>query len=258
MLGQTMAGGVKSLVGPVSDDPKHAILVCFPHAGGGPSVFAEWRRDCPADMDLLAVQLPGREMRANEKLLRNAKEAAAQIGTDLMRLLAGRRPRRLVFYGHSLGALLAYEAARWLENGRGWGPDLLVLAGRRSPDLPLNRPVFHTLEDAEFLAEIIKMGGSPAGILDDPRLARFFLPTIRADVEMTDSYQFCPVQPLHAGIVAAYGDDDALATRPEVESWSRFTQRGGFRSVEFAGGHFFVTQARRKLMEIIQDEIANQ
>ena len=252
MLKTSTPSGVKSLVGRLSEGRRNNILVCFPHAGGGPSVFSGWRKELPETMDMLAVQLPGREMRANETPLRDARQGAAQVGAELAKLLFGYRPDKLIFFGHSLGALLAYETARWLEDNQDWGPTLVLAAGRRAPDLPLNRSIFHTLNDAGFIIEIQKMGGSPPGIFDDPRLTRFFLPTIRADVEMTDSYEHRAAPPLRARIVAAYGDLDTMATQVEVEGWSRFTQLGSFQSVRFSGGHFFIRPCKSQLIDIIK------
>lgn len=227
-------------------------LVCFPHAGAGPAMYRDWARNLEDTANVLAVQLPGRERRWLEKPLRDAGEAARQVGAALVGYRNTRPSARLAFFGHSLGALLAFETARWLEAQDGAGPDVLFVAGRRAPDLPLNRPFFHTLDDAEFLAKIEELGGTPPGILDDKRFVRMILPTLRADVSMTDGYTCSDARPTNAKMVALYGREDLIATKSETEAWRAFAPVQSFRCVAFDGGHFFVKSAQKAVLDLLR------
>ena len=227
-------------------------LVCFSHAGAGPAMYRDWAQGLEGCVNVLAVQLPGRERRWLEKPLTEANEAARQIGAALAAYRNTRPTARLAFFGHSLGALLAFETARWLETQYGAGPEVLFVAGRRAPNLPLNRPCFHTLDDAEFLERIDALGGTPPGILSDKRLARMILPTLRADVAMTDGYTCRDARPTNARGVALYGREDQIATQAETEAWRPFAPVDSFQCVAFEGGHFFVKSAREAVLDLLR------
>lgn len=230
-------------------------LVCFAHAGGGPSVFTSWRHALPGHVRVLAVQLPGRERRMSEAPLCDARVAAARIGAAIVRFLArGGKARRLVLFGHSLGALLAYETAAWLERQGEAPPDVLIAAGRRAPDLPLGRPLFHALGEAEFITQVRAMGGTPAGVLEDPRLSRLVLPLLRADIAMNDAYEPRPAPRLTARITALRGLNDPFARADEVARWATFAEVGAFRCITIPGGHFFVRERAEEVLDIIRAE----
>lgn len=245
----------KELIAMTGTEQAPVDLICFPHAGAGPAMFKDWVPDLEKVANLLAVQLPGRERRWLEKPLTDAAEAACQVGAALARHRESRPAARLAFFGHSLGALLAFETARWLEAHYGMAPDVLFVAGRRAPDLPLNRPRFHTLNDTEFMEKIEELGGTPPGILDDKRLIRMILPTLRADVTMTDGYVCNNARPTDAKVIAMYGLEDLIATKLETEAWRSFAPVQSFRCVAFDGDHFFVKSSREEVLDLVRENL---
>ncbi|NDW06009.1 thioesterase II family protein [Jiella pacifica] len=232
------------------------ILVCFPHAGAGASMYRPWRARMPASTAVLAVQLPGRETRASEPLIDDAREAARAISQAIVTARRGERAWPMAFFGHSLGALVAFETARTLAEEGEPGPHILFAAGRRAPGLALSRPLLHTLDDDDFVAAVRELGGTPPGILEDRRFARFILPMLRSDIAMTDGYVLSPGPDLAARIVTLRADGDILASRAEVEAWADFAPVGQFRCVVFSGDHFFVRHAQQAVIDLVRSEFS--
>lgn len=218
-------------------------LVCFPFAGGGAGVYKRWAEHLAGDVELLAVQLPGRENRVLVPPLRQLAQAADLLVSQLQRL-----PRRpTVFFGHSMGALLAYEAALRLP----LGADLqqLVVSGRSGPHMPSTTPPVATLDDPAFLALLGGMGGTSAAVLNQPELMRLLLPMLRADFGMVDDYRPAPAAPtLSCPVLAVHGRDDPSTSVARMQAWAT-TTHAQFRLQEFPGGHFFLHDERARLVQ---------
>ena len=155
-------------------------LLCFHYAGGGASVFNKWVEKIPAEFDIVAVQLPGRENRFNEEPHRNHKEAVLAIYEDFKLL----NDKPYVIFGHSMGALLAYEFTKLLIEKNKKLPEQLFLAGKSAPSIPRRMAPIHHLPEDLFLEEISRYGGIPKEILQDSEIRSFFLPTLKADFEL--------------------------------------------------------------------------
>jgi medium-chain acyl-[acyl-carrier-protein] hydrolase len=221
-------------------------LVCFAHAGGSASTYAGFHRELPGDIEVFAVQLPGRDERRSEPYQRHfGKVASAIVGA-----LESLRDKPLSLFGYSVGALLAFECARAL---RARDPDLvrhLFVAARKAPQIPFDPPLA-ALSDARFIDEMKRRyDGIPNVILEDEELLAYFLPTMRADVSVLESYVYGQQAPLSCPITVFGGNTDPHANRADLESWSQHTA-ARLEVKMFAGGHFFIAQSRRAVLEVI-------
>ena len=210
-------------------------LICFPFAGAGPSAYRAWRTAFSPDVDVCFVQLPGRESRMREQSFTGMTPLVDALETHLEPFLHG----SFVFYGHSLGALVAFELTRRLRQSGRTLPMHLFVAARRAPHLPAPSAPLHQLDDDAFMRAIrAKYDGIPSVIFDDLALRAMYLPPIRADMTVLETYR-CADQPPLAVPVTAFGARyDPHATPDELEQWRQHC--GADFSVSIVGEkHFF-------------------
>ena len=220
-------------------------LVCFPYAGGSSAIYAAWADSLPSWVDAIAVALPGRGARFDEPATTDFAALVDHVSTAI----AGVDPLPLALFGHSLGALLAYEVARELEQ-RGAGPGLLFVSGRQASGLPSRRvPIAH-LPDDEFIGELRAIGGTPSEILASGELIELLLPMLRADFALAERYKPLPGQPLTCPLVALGGLEDPWVHAPDLRAWSDMTA-GPFSMRMFPGDHFYLHQPDRLLAYLV-------
>ncbi|WP_226361892.1 thioesterase II family protein [Pseudonocardia sp. ICBG1142] len=207
-------------------------LVCFPHAGGSASYFHPVSARFPDD-DVVALQYPGRQDRRHEPCVTDIDELADLIAAELSRLSS----LPTVFFGHSMGATLAFETAWRLERD-GAGPGAVVVSGRRGPTTSRDEAV-HELDDDGVLAEITLLDGTDSAVLADDEVLRMSLPAIRGDYTAIEGYRWTPGRTLSCPLVSLTGDADPRTTVEEAAAWSEVAT-GGFRSRVFPVGHFFI------------------
>lgn len=210
-------------------------LFCFPHAGGAASAFRQWQSAMPPGVQVGAVQLPGRETRIGERPIVRLEALVAELATTLGRWLT--TPYALA--GHSMGALIAFELARELRRRGMPGPVHLFVSARGAPQTftPPARFTFD-LDDAAFAAEVQRLDGTPAEVLEHPELRALMLPLLRADFEICETYTYVADAPLACGITAFGGRGDAEAPPAAVLEWAAQTTVA-FSTQFFPGGHFF-------------------
>src|SRR5690242_12788229 len=160
-------------------------LFCFPHAGGGASVYRHWPAALGEQIEVVAVRLPGRENRFGEPRYRRM----APVATDLRAVLWPWLGLPYAFFGHSLGALIAFETARRLTASGAAGPVHVFAAACRSPWATPAGPDLHTLPTGALIERLRGYGGLPTEDLADPDLLRVTLPTIRDDFEIGETYR---------------------------------------------------------------------
>ncbi|MEU4685792.1 thioesterase II family protein [Streptomyces xinghaiensis] len=216
--------------------PDRAIrLFCLPHAGGAASFFVPLSRALSADLDVLAVQYPGRQDRWREEGVESLGELARQVYESIAPLA----DRPLALFGHSMGATLAFEVARLLERRAGTVPAHLFVSGRRAPSRHRDEAV-HRLGDEALLADVRLLSGTDSSLLGDEEFLRLALPAFRADYKAIETYRYRPGPPLRCPITALTGDSDPKTTLDEVRSWSEHTS-AGFGMKIYPGGHFFLS-----------------
>ncbi|GIQ70278.1 hypothetical protein XYCOK13_31020 [Xylanibacillus composti] len=163
-----------------------------------------------------------------------------------------------LLFGHSLGARIAFEVARNLRRTRGIQPCRLIVAGSRAPHIPEPRPL-HQLPEEEFINELRRFSGTPEAILQSKELLQFFLPILRADFQLDETYVYVDDAPLDCPISVFGGTDDTEASREELDAWAAYTT--GECSVEMIkGDHFFLKTQRDELLRSISqimDQLLN-
>ncbi|MDT5036788.1 MAG: hypothetical protein QOE03_1973 [Micromonosporaceae bacterium] len=227
-------------------------LICAPFAGGGVTVFHGWAERLPGYVEPWLLRLPGREVRLRERphtdLLALVREAAA--------VCAYRLDRPFALFGHSLGALVAFELARQLRRGHGREPLHLAVSGRRAPCLPERCETVHHLPDDEFLNMLDRrFNAIPPVIRDSPEMRALYLPILRADMTMLETYRYREEAPLDCSISAFGGTRDPEAGFDDLMGWSSLA-RGGFTATIFPGDHFFLQPQRDAVLRALARELS--
>lgn len=214
-----------------------ARLFCFPHAGVGAAVYRQWSTVLPADIEVCAIQLPGRANRLREP----AMTSVAALVQALVPALKPHLDLPFAFFGHSMGAVLSSEVARGLRDAGAPLPRHLFVSGRRPPHWPNPDPLLHPLTDADFVAEIQRRyGGIPPEVAAHEELLELLLPSLRADIRALETHQPPSTRaPLDCPISVFGGSDDPLTPREHLEGW-RSETRGPFRVRVFPGDHFYL------------------
>ena len=228
-------------------------LFCFPHAGGAASAYHRWGAALPAEV--IAVQLPGREGRMNERPATSLGRLAIAIADAMQVDRLVRQTGRFAFFGHSMGALLAYETARALRRQGLRLPVHLFVSGRTAPDYIPDEPLLHGLDDDTFVDELDRrFGGLPAVVRNEPELMALFLPVLRADLTMLETHVYQPEPPLEVPLSAYAGAGDTRASLSLMNDWAAFsTAWRGAR--QFSGGHFFIHEASSLLLPALAGEL---
>ena len=209
-------------------------LFCFPYAGGGNSIFRSWQQNLSDTIEVCSVQLPGRDSRISEPPC----TAVDQLVSAASEGLAPYLDKPFALFGHSMGAVIAFEFARHLRKEYGAQPVHLFVSGRPSPQT-ISKPL-----DVDHVEEW----------LEDPELMEFVLPMLRGDLALCNSYVYAPQPPFSFSITAFGGIDDHGVPRHSLEGWREHTT-GSFVLRLFPGGHFFLDTCRLPLLEAISKEL---
>lgn len=225
-------------------------LFCFPWAGVGASAFYSWTRHVPAEIELVAIQYPGREDRLGEP----AVNRLAPLLEMLLRDVPPHCDRPFAFWGHSMGALLAFELSRAMRSAGLPAPRHLFVSGRQAPQFPEPLPAIPNLPDAAFIVELQqRYGGVPEVIARDAALQALFLPAIRADLELIHTYAYRPGPALEAGISVFGGSEDHVGPA-QLEGWREQTS-GPFRLYVYPGDHFFITVRAEEILWRVREDL---
>jgi surfactin synthase thioesterase subunit len=225
-------------------------LVCFPYAGGGVSIFREWPRALPPEVEVCSIELPGRDTLFGQPPVSRLPELVELVRASFNSL----SDLPVVLFGHSLGALLAFELARALRREGSSLPTALCVSGHRAPHLPDPRRPLHPLPDAEFAAELHRLQGTTPEVLANQQLMDLFLPLLRADFALAETYRYDPEPPLPIPFLAWGGLDDAEVSPAEIAAWEQHTSRR-FRIRLLPGSHFFLHSAAGPLLEALGEEL---
>ncbi len=217
-------------------------LVCFAHAGGSASYFRHWVGQLPRNVDLLAVQYPGREDRFNETCMTSVSRMAMQAGLALQAY--GDVP--LILFGHSMGAVIAYETALWLEKA-GQGALHLFVSGHPAPHLQ-RASQLHLADDASLLADVLRQNGAAQHALQSPELSKLFLPILRSDYQALETYHRASTEALACNVDVVAGTHDSEISGLEAQGWQQASHRVA-NITRFAGGHFYLNDQYPALIQ---------
>ncbi|MPY57001.1 thioesterase II family protein [Streptomyces spongiae] len=211
-------------------------LYCLPHAGGSARPYGGLGTAVPPGVRVVPLELPGHGTRLREPLLRDI----GQVVTEVIRLMGEYQGRPFALFGHSFGALVAYETTRRLRQ-LSTPPELLLVSGRNTPVWPLSHEPIHTLPDPLFTAGLRRMGGIPQALLAHPSVLQVYLPSLRADLGMVETYAHTHSEPLDVPIAAFAGLRDRLTDPAGMEAWAELTERH-FELTLLRKGHFFLDE----------------
>jgi surfactin synthase thioesterase subunit len=226
-------------------------LLCFPYAGSGASVFRSW--DLGTDIEVSAMQLPGREWRRDELPITRMDALVANLLPAVLKWLDD--PRPALFFGYSMGAALSYALTVRLQKSGARLPDALFVAACRAPQLLTGTVPVSNLNDEDFVSAIRRFGGMPDAILAEPELLQLDMPVLRADFEVLGTYQLQLHSPLSCPLTVYGGSEDPHATRTELAQWRGLTANE-FQLRIFSGGHFFINEARAQLLKTLAADIS--
>jgi medium-chain acyl-[acyl-carrier-protein] hydrolase len=227
-------------------------LFCFPYAGGGASVYRLWPRGLPSDIEVVGVQPPGRESRWRDEAFRHVEPMA----DDALTGLEAHLDRPFAFFGHSMGAILAFEVARRLARRGGAMPKHLIVSGRPAPTVAESHPPIHGLPKDEFIDEIRRYSGTPEEVLQNDELMALLEPVLRADFTVSETYEHDSDGPrLSMPLTVIGGTDDPDVPVEALAPWSEQTT-GPFREHVIEGGHFFVNEQRDETLTIVARALA--
>lgn len=230
-------------------------MVCFPHAGGSAQDYRKWVEYLPADTDLLAAQMPGRAERMQEKLCSDFDELISNFLQELAPFLD--KPYFLL--GHSLGASLAFEIAKGARRLGYRMPNRLIVIGRSGPNIP-EPNIKYNLPDDKFIDYLKSQSGTNEKILEDREIFNFFLPIIRNDLKLADTYSnyYRKETPLNCPINVFWGKNEADLEKIMIEDWQNETS-SQFTKDQFEGNHFFLHEQQEKVINrIFELEYASQ
>ncbi|CAI9121916.1 thioesterase II family protein [Brytella acorum] len=219
-------------------------LICLPHAGGSASAFRRWRDLLPDKIDLLAAQYPGREDRYADSFAPDIAKLADELADALSNYL----DRPLLLFGHSMGASIAYEVALRLEK-RGTPPARIIVSAHPPPHRQRDSDL-HCQNDEALVADVRRLSDQRPSLLDDPEIRALFLPMLRADYRLIETYRCVTPVAVATPITVVLPVDDAEITQDEALAWQDCTL-SPLTLHDVEGGHFYLQQHPERLIALL-------
>ncbi|MDE1461043.1 thioesterase II family protein [Spartinivicinus poritis] len=240
----------KSYFDDVNGHNAKLTLFCFPYAGGSAAIYYRWPQLLQAKIAVCPAYLPGRGIRFDETPI-------DQLDCLTNKLLSAITPylnRPYAFFGHSMGALIAYELTQKICQAGLTQPEHLFVSGRQAPHLSRKKNNIHHLSDNELKVELKQLNGTPQDVLNSDELMELMLPVVRADFKLVETYQFTGHAPLTVPITAFTGTCDVDIPLSDVIAWNQHTHNQ-FDYYELPGDHFFIHQMKDDMCQIINNSL---
>ncbi|MFI7080357.1 thioesterase II family protein [Micromonospora sp. NPDC049903] len=231
--------------------PDAPRLVALPHAGGSAPFYLPLATALSPDVEVLSIQYPGRQERRREPVPGSISELADAI----LPALPPADDRPVAIFGHSMGALVAYELGLRMEAQPGGGPVHLFVSGRRAPSLRRAGEQVHLLDDAGLIGEMRRMRGTDERALDDPEMLAVILPAVRGDYRAVETYQCASGGRLRSPLTVLTGDADPVTSTADAAAWAQHTT-GPCELRTFPGGHFFLVDHAAAVVALIRNTLA--
>jgi surfactin synthase thioesterase subunit len=226
---------------------KAARIFAFPYSGAGTVVYQSWVKEfAQKDISLLGVQLPGRENRYKETLMTDLRTLINQLTDEIQPLT----DKPFVFFGHSLGGLIAFELCRELRRRNQSLPAHLFISAFRTPDMPNPNPELHNLNDQQLIQKIREYGGTPESILSSVELMALFTPILKADFKLFETYEHQREAPLACPVTTFCGRADNIVKPEYMKNWSQ-QSASLVKHHLLPGAHFFLDQCKQAILEQI-------
>jgi surfactin synthase thioesterase subunit len=225
----------KCLVTPKQRPNADVKLICFPYAGGSVATYSTWVKNLPDNVELSIVQMPGRGPRMFETAHANMKD----VMCELLAIMPDFLNKPYILFGHSLGSRIAFELMAELQTLKLPLPLHFIASGSRGPHDKSNKKDIYHLPEPEFIAELKKLNGTPKAVLENQELMDLFLPLLRADFELADTYCFEGDSVFNCPISVLGGEEDIDISFAQLESWQNFfVQKAKVHMLP--GDHFFI------------------
>lgn len=222
-------------------------LFCFHYAGAGASVFNKWGDYFKSQINVLAIQLPGRENRFNETLIDSVEAIVKHLFDKIIGFISN---KPYYFFGHSFGGLISFELANLIQVRKLPMPKSLFISGCRAPHYKHYTKQIHNLEEDDVIAALAEYGGTSTFLLENKELMKLYLPQICADFKACATYQYVDKPPLLCPIRVFGGKEDPDITNQHLQGWSKYTI-SDFQVHLFKGGHFFLHSEIKQVIEKI-------
>lgn len=226
-------------------------LFCLPYAGGSAAIFRRWNELLPGHIEVCPVQLPGRASHMMgppfTRLLPLIEELAQGLRSHL--------EMPFVFFGHSMGAIICFELARYLRKRSLPEPLHLFVSGRTAPQIPEEGPFDYDLAEPEFIEKLRSLNGTPQEVLDHPELMQLMIPLLRADFALIQTYVYSLEPPLDCPITAFGGIDDVEVSQAHLEAWREQTS-ASYALRMLPGDHFFLLTAQSLLLPLLATQLS--
>lgn len=226
-------------------------LFCFPYAGASASVYYPWCRDLAQDLELCAIQFPGRETRIAEEPISAMEPLVAALLPELMPYL----DKPFLFFGHSMGATVCFEIARRLILSGSRIPEMLFVSASRAPHLKQTEDPIYLLPGEAFIKRLRSFSGTPEEIFQYPELLELYLPILRADLSIEETYTCSSVSPFPFPISGFGGEGDKEVDHKDLEAWAQYSAPL-FSLRLYPGGHFFIREHQQTLIGDMMNDLA--
>ena len=238
------------LVYPKPNPQADLRLFCFPYAGAGASLFETWADQLPPEIEICAVQLPGRENRIKEPRFTRLLPLLQEMIPNLLPHL----DRHFAIFGHSLGAVICFEFAHYLQQLQHKEPSHIFISARQAPTLPALHPPIHQLPEDEFFREICRFNGTPDNVLQNTKLIKMFMPILRSDLAIVETYSYVEKTPLNTPISVFGGLEDEVVSLDSLSAWHQQTYNK-FNLHLFPGNHFFLKSQQKEILQAIAQKL---
>ncbi|PFZ09674.1 hypothetical protein COL63_21870 [Bacillus pseudomycoides] len=230
---------------------KKTKLFCLPYAGGSAMMYYRWKNQLEKHIEVIPLELPGRGKRTGEPLISNLEEIVDLLFHEIISQLDR---SEVAFFGYSMGSLLAFELAYRVETICKQEISHLFLAASRPPHLKRNSPPIHMLPQEEFEENIYKLGGTPRELFENEEVRRYFLPLLRSDFKLVETYNFSKKsEKLSSGMTILMGMDD-IHNDKDLNEWSIHTNNS-CKVCYFNGGHFFINEQTEEIIKVINNTL---
>ncbi|QGQ96117.1 thioesterase [Paenibacillus psychroresistens] len=225
-------------------------VFCLPYAGGSAAIYSRWKKPLEDIADIIPIELAGRGRRIQETVYDSMIDTVADAYSIISKQIDD-KPYAL--FGHSMGGAIAYEVTHSLMQNGHRSPEVVFFSGRSAPHMKkeLEKNV-HLYGDNEFIEEILQLGGTPKQLFEEEELKKLFMPLLRADYRIVETYQYKEkANRLNSKVCVFYGLKDET-TVGGMEEWNKHTKLP-CRLFGFEGGHFFIHEDMDKVLGIIRD-----
>ncbi|NKY14741.1 thioesterase II family protein [Streptomyces somaliensis] len=226
-------------------------LFLFHHAGGSHLLYRDWVAHFPADWEIHLPDAPGRGRLADLPACADAERLVDFFLDGIVPVT----DRPFAFFGHSMGGLVAYELTNRLAAEGLPLPVWLGLSARGAPRQPGPADTRHRLPDADLRRHLVRMGGTPPEVLDDPDVWQLFEPMIRNDLRLVETWSPRPRTPPLTVPLSVFGGTDDVVVPPErLAAWERHAER--FLGLHLLDGdHFYLRGRSAEMARLITGRV---